>query len=85
MEGLNVVLEGPRNLNKADHVYRKHAPGKDGGSERLAVGNKVFGPLTSGPGFLATSILAVMSNAGSKSGAAHVLTSAASGSKSQLS
>ena len=70
MEVLNVVLEGPRNLNKADLVYRKHVPGKDGGSEMFTVGNKGFDVSISGPGFLATSIHTVMSNAGSKSGAA---------------
>lgn len=70
MEFLHVVLEGPRNLNKADLVYCKHVPGKDGGSERFTVGNKGFGVSTSGPGFLAKSIHTVMSNAGSKSGAA---------------
>ena len=70
MEVLNVVLEGPRHLNKADLVYHKHVPGKDGGSERFTVGNKGFSVSISGPGFLATSIHTVMSNAGSKSGAA---------------
>ena len=38
MEVLKVVLERPRNLNKADLEYRKHVPGKDGGSERFTVG-----------------------------------------------
>ena len=70
MDVLKVVLERPRNLNKADLEYRKHVPGKDGGSERFTVGNKGFGVSISGPGFLATSIHTVISNTGSKSGAA---------------
>ena len=66
MEVLNVVLEGPRNLNKVPQT----CSGKDGGSERFTVGNKGFGVSISGPGLLATSIHTEMSNAGSKSGAA---------------
>ena len=65
-----MVFEELRNLKKADLVYRKHVPGKDDGSEVFTVGNKSFGVSTSGPGLLATSIHTVMSNAGSKSGAA---------------